>query len=69
MVKTFSDITQERQIDIAKSEFVSMAAHQLRTPLSSIGWYTELLLSDEIENLSLSQLKYLNQIDQSKKRM
>ena len=42
-VEVFRDITKEKAVDKAKDEFVSLASHQLRTPPSIIGWYTETL--------------------------
>jgi PAS domain S-box-containing protein len=39
---TFRDVTDEREIDRLKSDFVSFATHQLRTPLAGIKWMLEL---------------------------
>ena len=41
------DVTREREVDRMKSDFVSTAAHELRTPLSTILGYTDLLLTQE----------------------
>ena len=52
----FRDVTHETQIDLMKSEFISIAAHELRTPMASIYGFTELLLSqqfDEAERIDL----------------
>ena len=67
-VIVFSDITKIKQMEKAKSELVSMAAHQLRTPLSSIGWHIELLESSEA-NLTSNQRNYINQISKGNYRM
>jgi signal transduction histidine kinase len=39
------DVSEEREIDRIKNEFISTAAHELRTPLSSVLGYAELLLN------------------------
>jgi len=43
MVVTLSDITYTHEVDQMKTGFLSIAAHQLRTPLSTVRWYLELL--------------------------
>jgi len=40
----FRDVTRETEIDRIKSEFLSTAAHELRTPMASIYGFSELLL-------------------------
>jgi len=43
------DITQQAEIDRMKSEFLSTAAHELRTPMSSVHGFAELLVSREFD--------------------
>lgn len=54
-------IANERltELDKVKSEFISVAAHQLRTPLSAIKWTLSLLIEDNSVNLSSEQLDLL----------
>lgn len=65
----FYDISQEKAVDRVKSEFVSLASHQLRTPLSAVSWYTEMLLSGDLGPVAESQKKYVEEIHESNKRM
>jgi signal transduction histidine kinase len=68
-IKVFRDITNEHQIDRAKTEFVSLASHQLRTPLSTVSWYTEMLLEGNIGCLNEKQKKYLTEVYRGNQRM
>jgi len=45
IVLYFRDITSESEVDRMKSEFLSTAAHELRTPLSSIFGFAELMMT------------------------
>ena len=65
-VVVFRDVTKERQIDQMKTEFVSVASHQLRTPLTGIKWFSELLLKNK---LNPKEKDYVEQINVSNERM
>ncbi len=68
-VSLCQDITQRKEIDRAKTEFVSLASHQLRTPLSAIRWYSEMLLSKYVGDLNEKQRQYVKEIYAGNLRM
>jgi signal transduction histidine kinase len=58
-LKIFYDLTRERAIDKMKSEFISIAAHQLRTPLSAIKWVIKMILDGDTGKLNAEQEELL----------
>lgn len=66
---TLVDITKQKKAEDAKSEFVSLASHQLRTPIAGMKWSAELLQMDSPDTLSEQQHKYIDRLLISIRRM
>lgn len=58
-----------RQLDKLKDEFVSLASHELRTPMVSIHNYTWMLLNDKAGPLKPKQKEYIRRIHDSSSRL
>ncbi|HSX27476.1 MAG TPA: histidine kinase dimerization/phospho-acceptor domain-containing protein, partial [Patescibacteria group bacterium] len=58
-----------RALDQAKDEFISMASHQLRTPLTSMKGYVSMVMEGDAGKISPPQRKLLDQAFVSSQRM
>lgn len=68
-ISTEDDVTLTKELDKAKSEYIPIISHQLRTLLSVISWYTEMLIDGDAGKLSIKQRKYLKAIFAGNQRM
>ncbi len=69
VVWTLRDVTERARLEQAKSDFVATASHELRSPLTSIKGFIELLQSTENENLTSRQQEFIQIALQSTDRL
>ena len=69
MLVILHDITREKMVERIKTEFVSLAAHQLRTPLSAIKWTLKMLLDGDLGPISEEQEGFIKKTYISNERM
>ncbi|KPJ54726.1 hypothetical protein AMJ47_03785 [Parcubacteria bacterium DG_72] len=55
------DITREKLAEKMKAEFVTLAAHQLRTPISGVKWSLKTLLDEEVGKINKKQRAIIEQ--------
>lgn len=68
-IEVFRDLSEEKQNERMISDFISIASHQLRTPLSAINMYTHMLQNGLAGKLDEKQLAFTKIILTSVGRM
>lgn len=68
MIAWFSSKKKSQAPLARKDDFVAISSHELRSPLSVIKWYTEILLDEDAGPLTVEQKKYLTVIENSNQR-
>ena len=63
------DVSREKIVERLKTEFVSIAAHQLRTPLSAIKWSLRIILDGDLGEITKEQREYLEKTYRANERM
>lgn len=69
IIEKSKEVQQLKELDKRKSEFLSVVAHQLRTPLTGIKWALTMLLESQSQPLSQEQKKLILSCDEGNERM
>jgi signal transduction histidine kinase len=68
-VGVLEDITKEKRVEKMRTDFLSLASHQLRTPLSGTKWLVETLKMEKFGTLNPKQRQYLDELEHVNERM
>jgi PAS domain S-box-containing protein len=68
-IEVIRDITDEAEFDKRKTEFISIASHQLRTPLAATKWLTDMLRKGDLGALQPKQQEMVDKLFIANERM
>ena len=65
VVAIFQDVSEERQEQRRRAEFISTASHEMRTPVAAIEGYLALAMNDKVSKIDAKARDYLQKAHQS----
>jgi PAS domain S-box-containing protein len=68
-IVVFRDTSEQRALDQMKTEFISIASHQLRTPLAGMRWYASTLVEGLAGPLNPQQAELTREIENCVEQM
>jgi len=68
-IKTFYDITAEKVLEKRKADFVSLVTHDLKSPLTNILGYADLILDSKYQVAPMQSEEYVSSIKSSGKKL
>lgn len=63
------DVTEYKELDFAKTNFIATVSHEFKTPISSIKMSLQILENEQIGNLNEEQKELLNSIEDDANRL
>lgn len=58
-IAVFRDISEEKQLERERNEFISTASHEMRTPVASIEGYLALALNEKVSKIDKNARQYI----------
>jgi signal transduction histidine kinase len=68
-VLVLKNITSYKELDVAKTNFISTISHELKTPLASSDFSLKLLQDERVGKLSVDQKELINNLKEDNQRM
>ncbi len=65
VVGVFRDVTEQREAERQRAEFISTASHEMRTPVASIEGYLALAMNDKVSKIDTKARDYLQKAHES----
>ncbi len=69
VIVVFRDVTAEKEIGAVQSSFIATASHQLRTPLTGMRWFSEMLLAGDVGEMTDMQKHFVRRVYEGTERM